>query len=170
MIHLGVFKIWVDDIRNNDYQNFLRLLNNFSLVNIVNKPTYNSGHTLDLFITKYHHSLVKSLIVETINTLSDDRNINLHLNFNYAKVERKLIRLRKNNSGFPDNLMEELDEKFSVTQNDCHNTNFYPGVNCVTIKLNYLITRACLKSAALQLRRISLSKVNVIDDTTQNLK
>ena len=28
----------------------------------------------------------------------------------------------KNNSSFPDNLREELDEKFSIIQNDCHHT------------------------------------------------
>ena len=35
-------------------------------------------------------------------------------------------------SSFPDNLREELDEKFSVTQNDCHHTELQPCVNCVT--------------------------------------
>ena len=95
LIYMGDFNIWVDDIRNNDAQNFLRLLNKFSLVNLVNKPTYNSGHTLDLVITKSHHSLVKSLNVDTINTFSDQRNVIFHLNFNYAKVERKIIRFRK---------------------------------------------------------------------------
>ena len=81
VIYLGDFNIWVDDIRNNDAQNYLRLLNNFSLVNLVNKHTYKSGHTLDL--------VVKSLTVDTINTLSDHRNVKFHLNFIYASVERK---------------------------------------------------------------------------------
>ena len=52
VIYLGIFNIWVDDVRNNGAENFLRLLNSFSLVNLVNKPTYNSIHTLDLEITK----------------------------------------------------------------------------------------------------------------------
>ena len=52
VIYLGDFSIWVDDNRSNDAQNFLRLLNYFNLVNLVNKPTYNSGHTFDLVITK----------------------------------------------------------------------------------------------------------------------
>ena len=68
VIYLGDFNIWVDDIGNNEAQNFLRLLDNFSLVDLVNEPTYNSGHTSDLVITKNHHSLVKSLTVDTINT------------------------------------------------------------------------------------------------------
>ena len=92
VIYLGDFNILVDDIGNNEAQNFLRLLDNFSILNLVNEPTYNSGHTLDLVITKNHHSLVKSLTVDTIITLSDHRNVDFNLNSNYAKVERKLIR------------------------------------------------------------------------------
>ena len=95
VIYLGDFNIWVDDMGNNDAQNFLRLLVSFSLVNLVNEPTYNSGHTLDLVITKNHHFLVKNLTVDTNNTLSYHRNVIFHLNFNYAKAERKLIRPRK---------------------------------------------------------------------------
>ena len=113
-------------------KNFLRILNNFSLVNLINKATYNSGHTLDLVIKKNHQSLVKSSTVDTINTLSDHMNVHFHLSFNYAKVEGKLIRFRKNNSCYPDDLREELDEKLSITQNDCHHIDFYPCVNCVT--------------------------------------
>ena len=70
-------------------------MNNYSLVNLVNKPTYNSGRTLDLVITENHHSLMKRLTVDTINTLTDHRNVIFQLNFNYAKVEIKLIRFRK---------------------------------------------------------------------------
>ena len=62
-------------------------------------------------------------------------SVHFHLNFNYAKVERKLMRFRKNsNPSFPDNLREELDEKFSITQNDCHHMKLYPCVNCVSSK------------------------------------
>ena len=138
VIYLGDFNILVADNRNNDAQNFLRLLNNFSLINLVNKPMYNSGHTLDLFITKSHHCLVENFIVCTINTLSDHRNVYFHLKFTYAKVERKLIRFRKKNFSFPDNLMEELDGKFSTTQNECNHTEFYPCVNWVTTKFKRL--------------------------------
>ena len=60
------------------------------------------------------------------------------MNFNYAKVEGKLIRFRKNNTSFPDDLREELDENFSITQNDCHHTDIYPCVKCVTTKFKRL--------------------------------
>ena len=109
VINFGDFNIWVDDIRSYDAQNFLKLLNNFSFINIVNTPTYKSGHTLHLVITKNLHPLDT---INTINTLIDHRNLNFNLNFNYAKIERKLIRFRKNKSSSPNNLTEELDEKF----------------------------------------------------------
>ena len=57
VIYLGDFNIWVDNIENNVAQNFLSFLNNFSLVNLVIKLTYDSGHTLHFVITKNYHSL-----------------------------------------------------------------------------------------------------------------
>ena len=48
-------------------------------------------YSIDLVFTKNHHSLVKNLTFDTINTLSDHRNVSFHLHFIYAKVERKLI-------------------------------------------------------------------------------
>ena len=60
VIYLGDFNTWVDDIRYNDAQNFLRILNYLSHGNLVNESTYNSGHTLDLAVTKNHHSLDKN--------------------------------------------------------------------------------------------------------------
>ena len=47
-------------------------------------------------------------------------------------------KMKENSSGFPDNLREELDKKFSITQKDCHHTELYRCVNCVTTKFNRL--------------------------------
>ena len=79
---------------------------------------------------------MKSLTVDTINTLSEHRSVNFHMNLNYVKLEIKLTRFRKKNSGFPDNLREELDEKFSLTQKDCQHTEFYPCVKSFTTNFN----------------------------------
>ena len=62
------------------------------------------------------------------------------------KLKKKLTRFRKKNSSFSDNLGEELDDKFSITQNDCHQTDFYPCVNCVTTKFKRLTRDLCEKS------------------------
>ena len=137
--HLGDFNIWVDDIIGITMLNFFfRLQFNFCLVILVNKVTYNFGHTLVLVITKNHHSLVKSSTVDTINTLSDHRNLNFHLNSKYSKVEKKTYQVQKNKSSFPGYLREELEDDFSITQNDYHNTDFNPCVNCVTTKFKRL--------------------------------
>ena len=92
---MGDINLRVDGVRNNDAQIFLRLLNNFSRVNLINKPTYNSSHTWDLVITKNHHVLVKLLTVDTINTLTDHRNVIFDLHFKYAKVEKKTHQVHK---------------------------------------------------------------------------
>ena len=57
---------------------------------------------------------------------------------------------------------------FSITQNDCHHTEFYPCVSCVTTKIKQL-TRQVYEKCCHQLRRIYLSKVNVINGTEQKL-
>ena len=110
---------------------------------------------------------MKSLTSDTINTLSVHRNVNFRFNFNYAKVERKLITFRKKNSSFPDNLKKELDEKFSITQKDCHHTEFHPCVNVVLQKNSSDLLETCMKNITLQLRRTSSTKVKVINGTTQ---
>ena len=51
VIYLGKFNIRVNDVESNDAQNFLRKLKYFSIFNSINKPKYNSGHTLDLVNT-----------------------------------------------------------------------------------------------------------------------
>ena len=54
------------------------------------------------------------------------------------KLEENSSGSGKKKTGFLDNLREELDEKFSKTQNDCEHIDFYPCVNCVTIKFKQL--------------------------------
>ena len=44
-------------------------------------------------------------------------------------------KLNENSSGLPDNLRKELDKKFSKTKKDCHYTDFFPCVNCVTTEV-----------------------------------
>ena len=112
---------------------------------------------------------MKNLTVDTINTLSDHRNVIFHLDFIYAKVERKLIRFRKKNSSFPENLREELDDKFSITKMTVITLHFIP-VLIVLQQNSSDILEMCMKNAALQLRILPLSKVNVVNGTTQILK
>ena len=66
-----------------------------------------------------------NVTVDTIITLSDHMEVILQLNFNYAKIKRKLIRFRKKMSSFPVILMEAHDEIFHITQNYRHQPEFY---------------------------------------------
>ena len=52
VIYSGDFNICADYNRGTCVPNFLRLPNNFSPINLLNIPTYNSGQTLDLLFTK----------------------------------------------------------------------------------------------------------------------
>ena len=38
---------------------------------------------------------------------------------------------QKKTFSFPVNLMEDIDEKFCIKQNNCHNTEIYPCDKCV---------------------------------------
>ena len=46
---------------------------------------------------------------------------------NLQKLKENSSDSEKNTSSFPDKLGEELDEKISITQNDCDHTEFYPS-------------------------------------------
>ena len=54
------------------------------------------------------------------------------------KFKENLSGSEEKNFSFPDNLREELDEKFSITQNDCQHTGFYPCGNSVTATFKQL--------------------------------
>ena len=110
--YVSYLKILVDDIRNNDAQNLIRLKNNFSFFSRKKKLRITLVTPWIWLSQKKHHSIVESLSVDTINTLYVHRNVNFHFNFTNAKVERKLIKFRKKNSSFPDKLRKNLTRSY----------------------------------------------------------
>ena len=132
VFYLGDFNTWVDDEDNNDAQNFLRMLDNFNLTNLVSEPTSKSDHTLDLVITKQHNSLIGNVAVDSINVFSDHKTINFQLIVQCVKTDNKLIRFRKRNSELPDNLLIELHDKFRSGNIDCQHLGYHPCVDCIT--------------------------------------
>ena len=62
---------------------------------------------------------------------------------------------QKKNFSFPDNVREELDEQFSITQNHCHHTEFYPSVNRVATKFKRR-TRDVYEKCCPSIEKISL--------------
>ena len=89
VIYLGDCNICVDDIRITVAQSFLRLIKYFSLFILMKKPKFEFSYH------KKHHSPAKSLPVCTIIFYLILGKINFLSNFNFEKVERKLIRFRK---------------------------------------------------------------------------
>ena len=140
--HLENFKIQVNSNSKKDVQPTLRLLNIFSLFNLINKPALKSDHILDLVITKSHHALVERLTIDTINTLSDLRSLEFQLPFDHIKVKSKHISFRKKNITFPVDPVKKLEGKFFITQADCHHTEISPCINC-TVKLSKRLLRSC---------------------------
>ena len=132
VVYLGDFNVWVDDDDTSNSQRFLMMLNNFNLVNLVNKPTCKSGHTLDLVITKKDNSSIGNLAVDSINVLSDHSTINFNLKFEYDKTEHKLIQFRKNNSQVSAILLHVLHNNFNSDNIDCQHVGDNPCVNCTT--------------------------------------
>ena len=73
--------------------------------------------------------------VHTINKLSGNRIVKYYLNFNHAKVKKKdSSGSEKNNSSFPVIMMNEIDEKFCITQNEFHLTQYSPCVISVAAR------------------------------------
>ncbi len=61
LLIVGDFNIHIDSNENYDAIKFLELLQSFSLTQHVEVPTYSSGHTLDLIITRKTDNLISSV-------------------------------------------------------------------------------------------------------------
>ena len=64
IIFTGDFNIWVDDEGDSDAKKFLKLLSSHRLTQHIMEPTYISGHTLDLFITRKSESVLSNIRVD----------------------------------------------------------------------------------------------------------
>ena len=71
IIYVGDFNLWIDALDNSDAAAFGDLLESYNLKNIVNKPTYRSGHILDLVIVSEENEIVNLVDVEEAPTFSD---------------------------------------------------------------------------------------------------
>ena len=92
--YVGDFNIWIEDPENSISRRFLDLLCNFNLRNYVLEPTYDSGHVLDLVISKSMSSIVNRVIVEDVFTISDHKLVSFVLNADIKRVHEKEIFFR----------------------------------------------------------------------------
>ena len=85
--YFGDFNVWMDQHKSVDINKFCSILNNFGLKKNVNKATHNSGHTLDLIIDCIENSIVRSVIVEPHDTISDHMSV-IKKNITLQKIKQ----------------------------------------------------------------------------------
>ena len=87
---LGDFNFHVDTAENAPAMRFLNLLESCNLTQHVTESTHNSGHTLDLVITRCNDSLIKKLY-SFIPDISDHEADVFNLSVNKSRPVTKTI-------------------------------------------------------------------------------
>ena len=90
----GDFNIHVDKLGDPDGDSFRELLESMGFLQHVDKPTHQSGHTLDLIITRQCDSVLASVPI-TDYFLSDHCSILCYLKVDKTALSRKTISYRK---------------------------------------------------------------------------
>ena len=93
-IIMGDFNFHVEDIKYSKNLAFKDLLQSFGLIQHVGCPTYQSGHTLDLIITKEEDTLCVSDPVDKFY-ISDHSFVHSEIRINKPQVIRRAIRTRR---------------------------------------------------------------------------
>jgi hypothetical protein len=62
---MGDFNFHTDDLTNHNACEFSNLLDTFNMSQHVSEPTHQSGHTLDLLITRQDSNLINGICVHT---------------------------------------------------------------------------------------------------------
>lgn len=66
---MGDFNFHIDDLTNFYAREFLNLLDTFNMSQHVNEPTHQSGHTLDLLITRQGSNLINDIVTIVLYSL-----------------------------------------------------------------------------------------------------
>ena len=131
VIYLGDFNIWYEQHENSTSLRFRTLLESFIVVNFVNSPTHDAGHTLDLVLSNCN-DLITGTTVDSICSVSDHRIVNFKLNCKVDPVIRKNIKFRNYRSidpaEFSDSLVSGICEEFG-NLNCAHQIG--DALNCV---------------------------------------
>ena len=97
ILYVGDFNIWMD-VQENDFSSYLSsVLESFNLENIVNVPTHEAGHTLDLVILRKHSALVHDMKVGNDGIFSDHKMISFRMNLEVLSHQIKEIKFRLHN-------------------------------------------------------------------------
>ena len=88
----GDFNIRVNDTKRKTTEQYLQLLNDFSLQNSVNVPTFGSGNTLDLVLDNYVDPIVQNINVSKEYTFSDHYLVKFDINIIFVpnKIKKEI--------------------------------------------------------------------------------
>ena len=168
LVIMGDFNIHVNDLTDSRGARFLDLLNDLSLRNNVNVPTYkHSLHTLDLVIDSYVDRPVSNVEVCALSSFSDHSLVTFDVNCVpfYAKVDTPIeFRLYNNIESFEQEVRANLDvitpwASDSLTQRLNHvvsfqKEQFFPLVSkIITISASSPWFNSACKSAKTKCRR-----------------
>ena len=87
LFFIGDYNIHIDDLNDYNARHFLELLNSFDLLQYVTHPTHDSGHTIDLVITKASSKFVICpFLLDTY--ISDHKTVCIDLNLAKPTVHK----------------------------------------------------------------------------------
>ena len=132
VMYIGDFNIWVDDPDNSDANNFNEILETYNLRNFVTKPTYGSGHTLDLIITGKDDRMIESINVEEAPTFSDHMLVTFEIKSLVSYKKEKTIFFRRKNDLMSSMLINELKPNMDSSKVECEHSVSTPCAECVT--------------------------------------
>ena len=90
-IIMGDFNFHVEDVKDSENLDFQDLLQSFGLIQHVGCPTHQSGHTLDLIITKEEDALCVSDLVDKFY-ISDHSFFHSEIRVNKTKIIKRTIK------------------------------------------------------------------------------
>ena len=154
--YVGDFNLWVDDPNNVESSKFINLLQNFDLRNYVAKPTFRSGHTLDLVISQVNSNILHEIDIELTDSISDHMQVNFCLQMPLHKKCFETIEYRKINSNINARFLEKVLD-LNIYNNRCiHNESCC--VHCLT--QNFRSTAECVYN---EMAPISTKKIKIED-------
>ena len=130
--YVGDFNLWVDDEFKSETNSFLTLLTTFGLVNYINFPTCQSGHTLDLVITQCNTNLIDNVLVELTNSISDHHIVNFNINVKTERKNKKIIEYRRIDNDLSRKFCDKLNVLYTKYNNPCIHSQLC-CVHCLTL-------------------------------------
>ena len=115
LLILGDFNVHWENLESNETIRFQSLLNDHNLQQLVNGPTHESGHTLDLVITRIGEEGIGS--VDVNESISDHSSVHCQLSLQKPKPSKKVIHYRKIKAIYPAKFTSDISESRLCSSN-----------------------------------------------------